>query len=152
MLMLHCGKTFNSSIHAFVDCHSVRILEVFISLNVKGLNDQESHFTKGLVLFGLSKRKGSAGKTNALELALLNSKVLIDSKITNYEPLAAEEIRAVIISAIARYAAFSFMVPDISGSGWKYGDDVIRYYCSMSAKYLDSLKWIVGSYKGFKKK
>uniref|UniRef100_A0A0K2UZV3 Uncharacterized protein n=1 Tax=Lepeophtheirus salmonis TaxID=72036 RepID=A0A0K2UZV3_LEPSM len=44
----------------------------------------------------------------------------------NYGPLATEEIRAAIISAIARCAAFSLMVRDTSGSGWKFGGNVIR--------------------------
>ncbi|QQP55178.1 Uncharacterized protein FKW44_008281, partial [Caligus rogercresseyi] len=62
----------------------------------------------------------------------------------------AKDLRAIMISAAARYSALSLKIPNTNGPTWNYGSDVVRYFPSSSPRLARVLARIISKFKKLK--
>ncbi|QQP39233.1 SET and MYND domain-containing protein 4, partial [Caligus rogercresseyi] len=95
-----CGTLYNSILHAFVDCRAASILKRFMELNlIRKINRQ---------VIG-----GRSSTTKTINFGIFNAKALIAKRITMNEPLHPWRLKAVLLSAAARYAALDLKIPTL---------------------------------------
>ena len=141
---LNCGKLYNSTLHAFVDCPKVGILKRLVMLNIKGTDQGEEKYVKALVLFGFSNRnKVRDPNMKAIDAALLNAKARIAQCLTSAEPLRPGDLYGVILHAAARYTALTLKIPTASDDSWTQASKIIKYYPTSSVNYFNLTKRII---------
>ncbi|QQP55770.1 Uncharacterized protein FKW44_000215, partial [Caligus rogercresseyi] len=76
---------------------------------------------KAVVVLGLQKRKGRRSDNyKAVNFALLNAKARIASSLTKREYVKPADLRAILLSAAARYTAFSLKIPSLRNNSWTF--------------------------------
>ncbi|QQP53607.1 Uncharacterized protein FKW44_006138, partial [Caligus rogercresseyi] len=142
-----CGKTFNTIVHAFIDCPVLSVITYFLLINQEFLKDFRPSFTKAVFLFGVpSFLKGTSSEGKALSVAIANLKAYIGQCITTDRCVNVIDMRSIIISAAARYAALSLRIPKVQDNIWNFAYEIIKYYPSSSARHSRMLKRIISYY------
>ncbi|QQP38723.1 Uncharacterized protein FKW44_019385, partial [Caligus rogercresseyi] len=65
-------------------------------------------------------------------LRLLNAKARIASSLTKRECVKPTDLRAILVSAAARYAAFSLKIPSVRNDSWTIASEEIKFFPSSS--------------------
>ncbi|QQP54620.1 Uncharacterized protein FKW44_007508, partial [Caligus rogercresseyi] len=109
-----------------------------------GLENGANKYLKATVLFGLSKNnRFRSPKSKAIEFSLLNCKAYIASCLSKRESLNPKILRSAMISAAARYTAFSLKIPSDTDDSWISAGNIIKFYPSKSKRYFNFLKRIM---------
>ncbi|QQP54769.1 Uncharacterized protein FKW44_007708, partial [Caligus rogercresseyi] len=75
--------------------------------------------------------------------AIRNFKSYIGQKLTYGKCVDVNNLRAIMISAAARYCALEIKIPDARDDSWTYAFRIIRYFPSNSARHLQALNRIL---------
>ncbi|QQP52227.1 Uncharacterized protein FKW44_004314, partial [Caligus rogercresseyi] len=82
--------------------------------------------------------------------ALLSAKALVAKSLTLDRPLQPLDLRAICISASARYAALDLRIPSATDNSWTLAGDLVKYVPSRSNVLRDALKLLLKKFKKFK--
>ncbi|QQP37042.1 Uncharacterized protein FKW44_022336, partial [Caligus rogercresseyi] len=66
----------------------------------------------------------------AISSSLSNCKAYIAKQLTEGKLIEENELRGIIISAAARYAAFSLRIPKSQSMLWNHAAEVVKYFPS----------------------
>eukprot|EP00096_Caligus_rogercresseyi_P013537 TRINITY_DN6176_c0_g1_i1.p1 TRINITY_DN6176_c0_g1~~TRINITY_DN6176_c0_g1_i1.p1 ORF type:complete len:146 (+),score=6.60 TRINITY_DN6176_c0_g1_i1:383-820(+) len=136
--------------HAFCDCPALTIIRNFITLNSEFIPSFKEENMRGIVLFGGFNTGKRCKEENTVRASLLNCKAYIAKKLMGGETINARDLRSIMVSAAARYAAFSLRIPMVQSSAWNNASEVIKYFPSTSPLHTKSLEIIIRQFKKFK--
>ncbi|QQP36190.1 Uncharacterized protein FKW44_021210, partial [Caligus rogercresseyi] len=79
-----------------------------------------------VVLLGFKKEKVVVPTTLRPWIRFVNAKARIASSLTKREFVKPTDLRAILLSAAARYTAFSLKIPSLRNDSWNFASEEVR--------------------------